>query len=77
LRNTRKIEANQYVTIEPGLYFIPQLLGELKESEYSSLVNWDAVERFLPYGGIRIEDDVMVTESGATNFTRRAFEELL
>ncbi|MBT8141618.1 MAG: Xaa-Pro dipeptidase [Gammaproteobacteria bacterium] len=76
LRNTRTIEAGNYFTIEPGLYFIPQLLGELKDSKHSGLVNWDKVEEFLPFGGIRIEDNVLVGENAVENFTRKAFAEL-
>lgn len=76
LRNTRQIEIDQFVTIEPGLYFIPQLLSDLKAGGSASLVNWDKVEQFLPFGGIRIEDDVLVTESGAENYTRKAFAEI-
>ena len=60
------------VTIEPGLYFIPSLLEELKSSEDASLVDWGRVDELLPYGGIRIEDNVLVTDSESRNLSRPA-----
>jgi Xaa-Pro dipeptidase len=60
-------------TIEPGLYFIESLLGELQQSENARYVNWAKVDDFRKFGGIRIEDDVVVTEDGHINLTRRAF----
>ena len=71
LRFTRPIEKNQVFTIEPGIYFIPMLLQELKERK--APVNWSAVEGLLSYGGIRIEDNVRVLEEGLENLTRDAF----
>jgi Xaa-Pro dipeptidase len=70
LRLTRKIEQGQVFTIEPGLYFIPILLKKLRASEQAKYVNWELVEQLLPYGGIRIEDNIAVTETGARNLTR-------
>lgn len=70
LRTSRSIEANQVFTIEPGLYFIDSLLGDLKASEYAKLVNWAQVEEFKPYGGIRIEDNIIVHQSHNENMTR-------
>lgn len=73
LRLTRTLEAGHVVTVEPGIYFIPMLLGKLRASPDASAVNWEAVEALLPYGGIRIEDDVHVTEGTPENLTRDAF----
>jgi len=70
LRCTRTIEANQVFTIEPGLYFIKSLLEDLKGSENSRFINWDRVEHFRPYGGIRIEDNVIVHKDRNENMTR-------
>jgi Xaa-Pro dipeptidase len=74
LRLTRELEAGNVLTIEPGLYFIPALLAEWKSQGDATAINWDAVEKLSPYGGIRIEDNVVVTHSGGENLTRDAFK---
>jgi Xaa-Pro dipeptidase len=76
LRLTRVVEPKHVFTIEPGLYFIEPLLAELKKSENASYINWSKVDDFRKFGGIRIEDDVVVTESGHENLTRAAFAEM-
>jgi len=76
LRLTRVLEAGNALTIEPGLYFIEPLLKQWKQNGDSAAVNWDRVEALQPYGGIRIEDNVIITETGSNNLTRKAFAEL-
>jgi Xaa-Pro dipeptidase len=73
LRMTRSLEPGMIVTIEPGLYFIDMLLSELRKKPQASDVNWDKVEKFRQYGGIRIEDDVVCTQDEPENLTRDAF----
>ena len=73
LRLTRVIEPRMSFTIEPGLYFIDVLLKELKDSDNSKYVNWPKVDRFRKFGGIRVEDDLVVTGDGHRNLTREAF----
>ena len=73
LRLTRSIEPRQVFTVEPGLYFIPMLLDAIEERD---AVNWKEVEPLLACGGIRIEDNVVVTSDGALNLTRPAFANL-
>jgi Xaa-Pro dipeptidase len=75
LRLTRMLQPGMVVTIEPGLYFIPTLLNKLRASPAAAAVNWSLVERLLPFGGVRIEDDVVCGAAGAApeNLTREAF----
>lgn len=70
LRNTSTIAEGQVFTIEPGLYFIEGLLAELRQRPEGKLVDWNLVEALAPFGGIRIEDDLLVLEKGVRNFTR-------
>ncbi len=72
LRCTRTVEAQQVFTVEPGLYFIESLLADLKASEQSKFINWDTVAAFKPFGGIRIEDNVIVHRDRNENMTREA-----
>ena len=76
LRMTRTLAPGMVVTIEPGLYFIPTLLAKLKQRPESKLVNWQKVEQLMPYGGVRIEDEVHCTDSDPENLSRDAFAAL-
>jgi Xaa-Pro dipeptidase len=72
LRNTRTMEEGHVVTVEPGLYFIPMLLEPFRTGERAGgeAFDWDRVDSLLPCGGIRIEDDVLVTTEGREDLTR-------
>lgn len=70
LRCTRMIEPRQVMTIEPGLYFIDSLLDDLKVTDNGDFINWDKVEAFKPFGGIRIEDNIIVHQGHIENMTR-------
>jgi Xaa-Pro dipeptidase len=72
LRNTSDIAQGQVFTIEPGIYFIEELLAPLRARAEGALVDWKIVEALTPLGGVRIEDDVHVTGGPATirNLTR-------
>jgi len=70
LRCTRTLAANQVLTIEPGLYIIDSLLDGLKRDERQSQVNWNTVDQLRPFGGIRIEDNVIVHADRNENMTR-------
>ncbi|HRD01160.1 MAG TPA: aminopeptidase P family protein [Candidatus Saccharicenans sp.] len=65
LRMARALEPGHVMTVEPGLYFIPALY-ELwkKQKKFKAFINYDRVAKFLDFGGVRIEDDVLVTEDG-------------
>ncbi len=74
LRLTRTLEAGNVLTIEPGVYFIDTLLSGLRQSSLSDRVNWKKIERLKKFGGIRIEDNLLVSPSGSENLTRHAFD---
>lgn len=73
LRLTRTLLPGMAVTIEPGIYFIDMLLEELKQKGLGASIDWQRVDQFRPYGGIRIEDDVVCTDGSPINLTREAF----
>ena len=73
LRLTRVLETDMVLTIEPGLYIIDMLLDRLRGTPAEKRVNWETVTTLAPFGGIRIEDNVRVLESGVENLTRDAF----
>jgi Xaa-Pro dipeptidase len=70
LRNTRRIEPGQVLTVEPGLYFIPMLLERFRAGEHSGRFNWPLIDALVPFGGIRIEDNLLITATGPRNLTR-------
>ena len=70
LRFTRQLEVDQVFTIEPGLYFIDQLLEAAREDGRGKHFDWAVIETLKPFGGIRIEDNLRVTDQGSENLTR-------
>lgn len=74
LRLTRTLEPGNVLTIEPGLYFIDSLLGDLEKSHHNRFIDWERVDRLRPWGGVRVEDDVVVTAGDPENLTRNAFD---
>ena len=65
LRLGKKLKAGIVLTVEPGCYFIPALIDQWKaENKHSEFINYDLVETYKDFGGIRIEDDILVTENG-------------
>lgn len=70
LRLTRPLEAGMVITIEPGLYIIPSLLDPVLDSADGQYLNRPLIDELRHCGGIRIEDNVLVTNEGARNLTR-------
>jgi Xaa-Pro aminopeptidase len=65
LRLGRRLQPNFVVTNEPGIYFIPALIDTWRnERKHDAFINYDKVETYKDFGGIRLEDDILVTENG-------------
>ena len=65
LRLGRKLEPGFVFTIEPGIYFIPELIDQWKANNHNSnFINFDKVEEYRTFGGLRNEEDFLITENG-------------
>ncbi|HMA76247.1 MAG TPA: M24 family metallopeptidase, partial [Candidatus Krumholzibacteriaceae bacterium] len=65
LRLGRKLQQGFVLTAEPGIYFIPELIDRWREeNKLEEFINYDEVEKYRGFGGIRIEDDVLITGGG-------------
>ncbi|MDO9614649.1 MAG: aminopeptidase P family protein, partial [Bacteroidota bacterium] len=65
LRMGRKLQPGFVITNEPGIYFIPALIEKWKAEKINAdFINFDRLESYLDFGGIRLEDDILVTETG-------------
>lgn len=66
LRLAKELKEGFALTIEPGIYFIPALIEKWKnEAQHTEFINYNEVEKYIGFGGIRLEDDVLVTADGA------------
>lgn len=66
LRMGRKLEPGFVITNEPGIYFIPALIEKWKTEQINTdFINFGRLESYLNFGGIRLEDDILVTQSGS------------
>lgn len=65
LRMAKKLEPGHVLTVEPGIYFIPALIDQwAAEKKFEPFIDYQKVEAYKDFGGIRIEDNVLVTEEG-------------
>ncbi len=74
LRLTRTLEENMIITIEPGLYFIPMLIEKMTAEIPCHGCDLNKIQHFMPYGGIRVEDNLVVKNTHTDNLTREAFK---
>ena len=66
LRMAKRLEPGHVVTVEPGIYFIPALIDQWRaEGKHTDFIDYNRLEAFRDFGGIRIEDNVLVTPDGA------------
>ena len=65
LRYGKRLQPGFVLTDEPGIYFIPALIDKWKsEHMHTEFLNYDKIEQYLDFGGIRIEDDILITKDG-------------
>ena len=72
LRLARKLEPGFILTIEPGIYFIPELIDLWKaEKKFAEFIDYDKLETYRDFGGIRNEEDYLITENGARRLGKK------
>ena len=70
LRLGKELESGFCITVEPGIYFIPELFAQWKkEQRFSHLINYNEFKNYLDFGGIRIEDNILINKNGSENLS--------
>ncbi len=72
LRLGRTLEPGHVVTLEPGLYLIPELIDMNRATwKYADFINYNMLDHFRDFGGMRVEEDFVITETGADLLGKR------
>ena len=65
LRLAKELQPGYVLTVEPGIYFIPDLIDKWRaEKKHKQFINYKKVNEYRDFGGVRIEDDIVVTDKG-------------
>ena len=72
IRLARELEEGFVLTVEPGIYFIPDLIKKWRsENKFGDFVNYQKLESYYDFGGIRIEDNILITKEGSKVLGKR------
>ena len=77
LRLGKNLKKGFCITVEPGIYFIPELYAQWKEKDkLSHLINYKEFKNYMDFGGVRIEDNIYITENGSKNLSIQITKEI-
>ena len=77
LRLGKQLESGFCITVEPGIYFIPELFAQWKkDKKLSHLINYNKFETYMNFGGIRIEDNIWITKENSENLSDFIIKEI-